>query len=193
MAGKTLARHPPDHQLVDQAGEFSLLKGALVACTHHVFDHGANGRTICRGIGMKAGKDRGIGVEGKGGALGRSSNAIGEDLRSWQIKFGVRLQRLKGRRRRLERIDRRALGFLLDKEAKEANVRADVDNGVTLLQGDAMLQITTIHKNLFVDILGLVGIEMRNRQPVGQAMLRLAAKQAVAFGWINRKGLSHRR
>ena len=125
---------------------------------------------------MEAGKNRRFFVEGeqRGLALVRNADVQCPDIRS--VGIAVCLQEVIHHRGRLAGVNRRVLATAHHKQGEEPDIGADIHDGVSVLQSDAMPQIALVLENLVVDVVRLILIQVNDFQAVRQHASRPSSK-----------------
>src|SRR5581483_5398225 len=92
--------------------------------------------------------------------------ATWEQARARAVARRVGAQRGERARGGLEGDQARVRTAPADVEREQADVRADVQDAVAVLQPHAVLEIGLLDEDLFVQVLGLVRVQVRDLQPV---------------------------
>ena len=145
------------------------------AAQHVPHDH-LNGLAVFGFIRMKTGEDRGFFIKGKrrGPGLVRHTGVQGPDIRS--VGIAVCLQQVIDNRSRFEGENVWVGTAAHHEQRKESDVRSDIHHGRPVPQADAMPQIAFILKNLLVNIVRLVLVQMNNFQAIRQDVSRTIAE-----------------
>ena len=145
----------------------------------HVPHDRLNGLAILVFIRMKTGEDRGFFIKGKrrGPGLVRHAGVQGPDIRS--VGIAVCLQQVIHNRSRLEGENVWVGTAAHHEQRKEPDVRPDIHHGRPVPQADAMPQIAFILKNLLVNIVRLIPVQMNNFQAIRQDVSR-----TIAEAWL---------
>ena len=138
----------------------------------HVPHDRLNGLAVLGFIRMKTGEHRGFFIKGKRRGLGlvRHADVEGPDIRS--VGIAVCLQKVIHNRSRFEGINLWVCTAAHHKQRKEPDIGPDIDHRIPVLQADAMPQIALILKNLLVDIVRLILVQMNDFQAVRQNVSR---------------------
>ena len=97
-------------------------------------------------------------------------------------KFGVGLEDLKDGRIGLEGVYLWALSDLMDEQRKQADVGAHVKDAIVVFDRYAVSEVSLARKDLLIEVIGFILVELSDRGAVGQPIARLAGDERGAIG-----------